>query len=82
MAQAETDQNLKDILEHIDVLLDGKFILSQAETKLHYVGSANQRIIDVPKSLDKQQVILYIDNSTIYEEACLAKAKLACGCDS
>lgn len=82
MAQAETDQNLKDILEHIDVLLDGKFILSQAETKLHYVGSANQRIIDVPKSLDKQQVILYIDNSTIYEEVCLAKAKLACGCDS
>ena len=79
MAQAETDQNLKDILEHIDVLLDGKFILSQAETKLHYVGSANQRIIDLPKSLDKQQVILYIDNSTIYEEACLAKAKLACG---
>ena len=45
MEQLPNDNDLKDILEHIDVLLEGKCILSQAETKLHYVGSANQRII-------------------------------------
>ena len=76
MEQLPNDNDLKDILEHIDVLLEGKFILSQAETKLHYVGSANQRIIDVPKTLDKQEIILYIDNSEIYKEAKKIKANL------
>ncbi len=82
MAQRELDQNLEDILHHIDVLLEGKFVLSKAEQKLHYVGSANQRIIDVKKSLEQETITLYIDNSNIYEEACLAKAKIACGCNS
>ena len=76
MEQLPNDNDLKDILEHIDVLLEGKCILSQAETKLHYVGSANQRIIDVPKTLDKQEIILYIDNSEIYKEAKKIKANL------
>lgn len=76
MEQLPNDNDLKDILEHIDVLLEGKFILSQAETKLHYVGSANQRIIDVPKTLAKQEIILYIDNSEIYKEAKKIKANL------
>ena len=67
MAQREVDTYLEDILNNIDVLLDGKFILSQKEDKLHYVGSANQRIIDVPKSLDNKEIVLYIDNSKILE---------------
>ena len=82
IAQREVDKNLDDILHNIDVLLEGKFILSQKEDKLHYVGSANQRIIDVPKSLDSGEIVLYIDNSKIYEEACLLKEKLACTANS
>ncbi len=82
MAQRELDQNLEDILQNIDVLLEGRFVMSKAETKLHYVGSANQRIIDVPKSLAAKDIVLYIDNSNIYEQSCLKKAKVACGCDS
>lgn len=69
MAQREVDTYLEDILHNIDVLLDGKFILSQKEEKLHYIGSANQRIIDVPKSLDSKVIVLYIDNSKILEGA-------------
>lgn len=82
MAQRELDQNLEDILQNIDVLLEGRFIMSKAEAKLHFVGSANQRIIDVPKSLEKDEIVLYIDNNKIYEEACLAKVSVACGCES
>ena len=82
MAQKELDKNLEDILNHIDVLLEGKFIMKLAEEKLHYVGSSNQRIIDVPKTREKGEIVLYIDNSDIYEEACRLKERLACGCDS
>ena len=45
------------------MLLDGKFILQQADEKIHYVGSRNQRIIDVPKTLETGKIVLYIDNT-------------------
>lgn len=67
MKQAKTDKNLSDILDNIDVLLEGRFVLKLAEEKLHYVGSSNQRIIDVPKTLknENKEIVLYIDNSDI-----------------
>ena len=67
MEQAKTDKNLSDILDNIDVLLEGRFVLKLAEEKLHYVGSSNQRIIDVPKTLknENKEIVLYIDNSDI-----------------
>ena len=63
--EKKKDQNLVTILENVDVLLDGKFILQQADEKIHYVGSRNQRIIDVPKSLKENKIILYIDNTKL-----------------
>ncbi len=65
MNQVVNDRNLEGILNNIDVLLDGRFILHLADEKLHYVGSSNQRIVDVKKSLKKRKIILYIDNSKI-----------------
>ena len=56
---------IKVILNNIDVLLDGKFILRLASEKIHYVGSINQCIIDVKKSLKENKKILYIDNSEL-----------------
>lgn len=41
----------KKLLENIDLLIDGPFILSQKTFKLPFRGSSNQRIIDVKKSL-------------------------------
>lgn len=69
MEQVKDDDNLKNILENIDVLLEGRFVLKKALEKLHYVGSSNQRIIDVKKSLKEKKIVLYIDNSKIVEEA-------------
>lgn len=63
MEEKNVDQNLKTILENIDVLLDGRFIMRLANEKIHYVGSENQRIIDVKKSLKEDNINLYFDNS-------------------
>ena len=49
----------KEILELIDVLVDGPFIEEQKDITLLFRGSANQRLIDVPKSLAAGEVILW-----------------------
>lgn len=46
-------------LPYIDVLIDGKFVESLKDPKLHWRGSSNQRIIDVKASLMEDQVVLY-----------------------
>lgn len=43
----------------VDVLIDGKFIVAQKNIKLHWRGSANQRVIDVKKTLKSGEVVLY-----------------------
>ena len=48
----------RELLNHIDVLVDGKFILEQKSLDIYFRGSRNQRIIDVPLSLERQQVVL------------------------
>ena len=65
LSYEENDDVIKVILNNIDVLLDGKFILRLASEKIHYVGSSNQCIIDVKKSLKENKKILYIDNSEL-----------------
>ena len=46
------------LLEQIDVLVDGKFVLEEKSYDLYFRGSRNQRIIDVPTSLEQEQVVL------------------------
>ncbi|MBP3673296.1 MAG: anaerobic ribonucleoside-triphosphate reductase activating protein [Oscillospiraceae bacterium] len=41
----------KELLQTIDVLIDGPFVLAERSLELSFRGSRNQRIIDVPKSL-------------------------------
>lgn len=41
----------RKLLATIDVLIDGPFLLAQRSLELPFRGSANQRILDVPKSL-------------------------------
>ncbi len=49
-----TDQ----ILDMIDVLVDGKFILEEKDIRLKFRGSRNQRIIDMKKSRKTGTVVL------------------------
>ena len=54
-------EDVKDfnIIKYIDVLIDGKFIKELKDVKLHWVGSSNQRVIDVQSTLKKNKVILW-----------------------
>ena len=41
----------RELLETIDVLIDGPFLQAQKSLELAFRGSRNQRILDVPRSL-------------------------------
>ena len=53
------------LLSLVDVLVDGEFVAAQKDLSLRFRGSANQRIIDVPKSLAAQQVVLWDGAMTV-----------------
>lgn len=47
-----------EMLSLIDVLVDGEFIEEKKNIMLQFRGSENQRIIDVPASLENEKVVL------------------------
>lgn len=49
----------RTLLGLLDVLVDGPFVLEQKELSLRFRGSANQRLIDVPASLEAGQVLIW-----------------------
>ena len=49
----------KELLSLIDILVDGRFLLDQKDLTLQFRGSANQRIIDVPKTLASGKVQIW-----------------------
>ena len=51
-------EHTMDILENVDVLVDGKFVLELKNQGLKFRGSSNQRIIDMKRSLDENKVVL------------------------
>lgn len=53
------DETLREILKYTDVLVDGAYIDELRDISLAFKGSSNQRIIDVPKSLEQNKVILW-----------------------
>jgi len=50
---------LSQILPHIDVLADGPYNECLRDESLQFVGSANQRLIDIPASLASKQLVLW-----------------------
>lgn len=48
----------KALIDCLDVLVDGPFILEKKDLSLRFRGSSNQRIIDVPRSLQMGRVVL------------------------
>lgn len=55
------DRDLKDkeVLNYIDVLVDGQYVDELHDFTLKWRGSSNQRVIDVKKSLKNNKVVLY-----------------------
>lgn len=53
------DKDRFELLKNVDVLVDGKFMLDKKSLNCKFRGSTNQRLIDVHKSLEKNEVVLY-----------------------
>lgn len=51
----------KEYLSYLDVLVDGPFVESKKDLTLRFRGSSNQRLIDVQKSLQTGEVMLWSD---------------------
>lgn len=52
-------EHTDEMLSLIDVLVDGEFKEELKDIRLRFRGSSNQRIIDVKKSLEKGEVVLF-----------------------
>jgi anaerobic ribonucleoside-triphosphate reductase activating protein len=51
------DPAKRGMLAYIDVLVDGRFVLSQRSLELKWRGSKNQRVIDVAESLFSNKIV-------------------------
>jgi len=49
----------KELISLCDVIVDGPFIAAQKNLRLRFRGSENQRLIDVPKTLEAGKIVLW-----------------------
>lgn len=53
------DKAMRPLLEQLDVLVDGPFVLAQKSLTLKWRGSSNQRVLEVKSSLAKGEAVLW-----------------------
>ena len=51
------DEVTNELLNTIDVLVDGRFVLEKKDPTLKFRGSDNQRILDVHKCIQEQKIV-------------------------
>jgi len=51
----------EEFLRYLDVLVDGPFVEAKKDLTLRFRGSSNQRLIDVPATLIKGEIVLWED---------------------
>jgi anaerobic ribonucleoside-triphosphate reductase activating protein len=54
-----SDQSTGNLLQAGRLLVDGPFVLAEKDLNLAYRGSRNQRLIDLPRSLNTGKAVLY-----------------------
>lgn len=58
--KAKTDEGIAALLNEVDVLVDGPFILAERSLDLLYCGSKNQRLIDMKQTAARGEIVLYV----------------------
>jgi anaerobic ribonucleoside-triphosphate reductase activating protein len=61
MEMRQTAPAVRELLEQIDLLIDGRFVLEKRDLTLRFCGSANQRLLDLPASLAQGRAVDWID---------------------
>lgn len=61
MKLAQTNPHIKQMINNVDVIVDGRFMKDKMSENLKYCGSSNQRVIDVKSSLNENKIILFKD---------------------
>ena len=59
MKMSEKDPIYLEFLKYVDVLVDGRFILKEKDLSILFRGSKNQRLIDIPKTLKSNEIVLF-----------------------
>lgn len=54
-------ETTKEFLSYLDVLVDGPFVEEKKNLSLRFRGSENQRLIDMPKTLEAGKIVLWQD---------------------
>lgn len=57
-------QDKRELLGLVDVLVDGRFELFERDLTLRFRGSRNQRLIDVPRSVEAGVAVLWSGSET------------------
>ena len=55
-------ERLEELAKYVDVLVDGRFEIDKKDLRLRFRGSSNQRLIDLPKSVANDKIILWEGN--------------------
>lgn len=50
-----------EIMNYVDVVVDGEFVAEKKDVKLHWRGSSNQRVIDVKATKAAGHVVLHCE---------------------
>ncbi len=58
VSNADADNGYMELLKRLDYLVDGPFVLSKRSLELKFMGSSNQRFIDVQKSLKEGRAVV------------------------
>lgn len=57
--RAKKDPVVDELLDLLDILVDGRYIEAERNLTLVYRGSENQRVIDMAKTRENGEVVLY-----------------------